>query len=304
MGIRITSSGIIENNIARAQKEAAASLEKLSSGIRFTRSDPQPADRAISDSMSAKLREATSYKRNANDGVSLVQTAEAGLSEISNITIRLKELAAQAANPAISDKERRFLFVEYQSLYDEVERVAKTTNFNGMTLLDSEGNSNQRAGNLSFRIGPAVSGEERTDVSLVSADTLSEVTATPLALGLKSVSHLLGNEDGVSLDDVEDVFEASLESVGSSFDTAFEAINTFRAGFGAVGARLSRAISVIEVGMENIAAANSRLRDVDIASEMANLTKSNILVQAGVSLASQAAVPVQAALSLIKLIDR
>lgn len=301
MGIRITSNGVIENNVARAQHDAEVSLEKLSSGIRFTRSDPMPADRAISDSLQAKLREQTSYKRNANDGISLVQTAEAALSEVSNITIRLKELAAQAANPAISDKERKFLFVEYQGLYDEIDRVAKTTNYNGLSLLDVEKTSAQ---GLTFRIGNATNGEGGDDLNIVNVDSLAQVAADTESLGLRSVANLLTNEDGISLDDVESVFESTLDSVGSSFDQAFEAINGYRAGFGAVASRLGRAINVLDVGMENIAAANSRMRDVDYASEVANLTKAKILVQAGVGLLTQGNIPAQAALTLIKLIDR
>lgn len=302
MGLRITGNKAVENNVARAQRDHANSLEKLSSGINFTKVDPMPADRAISEGMGQKIREMSSYKKNANDGISLVQIAEAGLSEISNISIRLKELATQAANPTLSDKERKFLFVEYNGLYNEVERIARSTSYNGISLLTAGEDSRGRQG-ITFRIGSPVEGEDGNDASQVVLDNIEEVIATPLALGLKSVSSLLSNSDGISLDDVEDLFEASLDTLGGSFDTAFDTLNEFRANFGAVGARLGRAINVIDVGIENISAANSRIKDVDYASELANLTKAAILMQTGASLLPQIAAPAQAILSLIKNID-
>lgn len=302
MGLRITPPGVIENNIERAQKQANTSLERLSSGVRFTRSEPLPAERSLADSLSSKMRELNSYKRNANDGLSLVQVADSALNEISNITVRLKELATQASSPALSDKERSFLFVEYQSLYDEIGRIAQTTEFNGMRLLNGNTGGSKT---LSFRVGaPSKSNEDGRDQSLVTLENLDTIVATPETLGLKSVGALLQNPEGISLEDVADAFESSIESVSDSFNQAVETLAYFRSGFGAVGSRLTRVMDVIDTAYENTAAANSRLTDVDYASEIANLTRANILVQAGTSLLSQGNLPATLALQLVKNLDK
>jgi flagellin len=298
MGLRISgSTGVIENNIAKAQKEANSALEKLSSGVRFTRSEPLPAERAVSDSLSSKMREISSYKRNANDGISLVQTADAALNEISNISVRLKELATQASSPALSDKERQFLFVEYKGLYDEIHRIAKTTSLNGATLLNGSDQSGRES--VAFRVGaPSVNGDQ--DINLIRLDGLAAVDATPEALGLKNIDDFLDMEDGVSLDDVSDIFESSLDSVSSSFDQAFLQIGSYRTKFGAMNSRLSSVMNVLDVAQENLSAANSRLRDVDYATELTNLTKANILVKAGISLITSGSSPAHAALNLLQ----
>lgn len=299
MGLRIGSSGVIENNIEKARRDSQSSLEKLSSGVRFTRQDPMPAERSLSDSLSSKLRELSSYKRNANDGISLVQSADSALNEISNITVRLKELATQASSAALSDKERSFLFVEYQSLYEEINRIAKTTEFNGMALLSGQG-----TGELSFRVGRESLDQQGSDRSLVKISQLSEINASSETLGLVSVPDLANTAEGVSLDDVIDTFSSSDQSVGESFEQALEKLALFRSTFGSVGARLSRVMDVIDTSIENTSAANSRLKDVDYASEIANLTKANILLQAGTSLLSQGNLPAALALTLVKNLDK
>jgi flagellin len=301
MGLRITGpAGVIENNIAKARSEATTALEKLSSGVRFTRNEPLPAERAVSDSLSAKVRELSSYKRNANDGISLVQTADAALNEVSNITVRMKELATQASSPALSDKERQFLFVEYKGLYDEITRIAQTTSLNGVSLLNgNEGGERGGSQTVAFRVG-APNQQDNQDINLIKLDDLSSINATPGSIGLVAVDDLLDQDEGVSLDDVADLFESSLDSVSSSFEQAFQNIGSFRTKFGAINSRLSSVLNVIDVAHENLSAANSRLRDVDYATEVTNLTRANILMQAGVSLLAQGNFPAQAALSLVQ----
>jgi flagellin len=302
MGLRITSNGVVESNIAKAQKEASQSLERLTTGVRFTRANPMPAERAVSDSLSHKMREISGYKRNANEAMNVVELADSSLSEISNMTIRLKEIATQSTSPSLSDKERKFLFVEYKSLYDEIDRVARTTAYNGMPLLN--GSDENGIKELSFRVGSRqVDSTSEDDKNVIRMNGFSSVIATPAELGLKSVDELLENEDGISLDDVTDLFDSDDQSVSSSFDEAFQAISSFRAGFGAVSSRLTHVVNVLDVTNENIAAANSSLKDVDYATEIANLTRANILVQAGTSLMAQNNIQAQSALTLVKLLE-
>jgi flagellin len=307
MGLRITGhTGIIEKNLNRAQKDAQDSLERLSSGTRFTRSDSQPAERAISDSLNRKLRDVQTHKRNASEGISLVDTADAALSEASNISLRLKELATQATNPGLSDHERRFLFVEYQGLYKEMERIAKTTDYNGQPLLAGSGSDgNERS--IQFLVGDPQTALDANGESLnrISLKNLEQVDATPQSLGLIDASSLLENaEDGVSIEDVEDLFESSSSSVSDSFSGALDRIGEYRAQFGAVGSRLNYAMDVLAVKGENIQAAQSAIRDVDYATEVTNLTRANILVQASAALMSQANMPAKAALTLVQKLDQ
>lgn len=299
MGIRITPNHTVEKNLSDAQQQVANSLEKLSSGIKFSRADPLPADRAMSDSMQLKLKDYNAQKKNASDAISLVQTADGSLNEISNITVRLRELATQAASPTLSDVERKFLFVEYQGLYNEVTRIAKTTTFNGMPLLNSDDPKSPKE--LKFRIGSAVH-DGGEDLNIIQLENVSEIIATSAELGLKSAEYLLGGA-GISIDDVVDLFDADDDSVDSSFESALTKIASLRTGFGAIGERLSKVIDVIDVSYENLSSANSRLRDVDYATETANLARANILVQAGAALITQSNLPAQAALTLIKLLD-
>ncbi len=284
MGIRITANGILEKNISQAQNEVSESMEKLSSGIRFTRNNAMPAERAQSDSLTAKMREMNVYKKNASDGLSLTQFADSTLSELSNINIRMGELVTQSTNPTLSDKERQFLFIEYQSLYNEMDRQATTTSYDGDTLLNyQKGNHTE----ISFRVGSPAH-DRNNDSNIIKINDLDQVKARPKDLGLKSAKDLLENYDGVSLEDVLDNFDADdTQELHTSFNEAREKISGYRGQFGAIATRLNHVLQSINIAYENISASNSRLRDVDYASEVTNLTRANILMQAGTSLLSQ-----------------
>jgi flagellin len=300
MGLRITGSKTIENNIAKAQHEAAQSLERLSSGIKFTKDDPQPAERAVSDSMTSKMREIAAYKRNANDGMSVVQSADSSLNEISNVVVRLKELATQATSSTLSDKERKFLFVEYQALYEEIDRISKTTSFNGMNLLNGFGSENDKGGSLSITVGPNQPGKDpNVSSNVIRMNGLEGVVATTENLGLANVSNLVKSGSGVSVEDVMDTFGSNENTVSETFDVALEKLAGFRSGFGAVSSRLTHVMDMLDVSNENLASAQSRIRDVDYASEASNLTKAKMLMQAGTSLLAQGNLPAQLALTLI-----
>ncbi len=299
MGLRIVGQSTIENNIRKASEDAQTSLEKLSSGIVFTRSNPAPADRALSDGMGNRLREFATQKRNANDAVSLVETADAALNEVSNITNRLRELAMQASSPALSDKERKFIFVEYETLREEIDRIAMTTQYNGMNLISNPLSESERRDAIQFRIGSIRGTETESDPGLVTLDGFKDIVATAENLGIQSLKSLLSG-DGISLDDVESVFGSGLASIGETFADAVEKVSGFRASFGSIGARMVRAIEALDVASENLQASQSRIRDVDYATEISNLTKANILVQAGTSLLAQGNLPAQLVLSLVK----
>ncbi|MEN9530252.1 MAG: flagellin [Pseudomonadota bacterium] len=302
MGLRITGSQTVEGNLRRATEEAANSLEKLSSGSVFTRSEPQPADRSLSDRMTQRLREFASHKRSANDAISLVETADAALNEVGNITNRLQELATQASSPTLSDKERKFIFVEYESLRDEIDRIAKNTQFNGVNLLSNAGGEVDRPELLQFRIGQRDTESGETDAGVAILNGFRDIVATAENLGIQSLRTLIG-ADGISLDDVESVFGTDITGIGETFLDAFEKISGFRADFGAISSRMNRALNAIDVATENVSAAQSRIRDVDYATEISNLTKANILVQAGTSLLAHANVPAQLVLTLIRNLD-
>jgi flagellin len=307
MGLRITGhTGIIEKNLQKAQKDAQESMERLASGVRFTRSDSQPAEKAISESLGRKLRDVQTHKRNVSEGMSLVDTADSALSEATNITVRLKELATQATNPGLSDHERRFLFVEYQGLFQEMERIAKTTDYNGQPLISGpDGGGNERK--IQFLVGDPNTALDRDGESLnrISLKNLDLINATPKALGLIDASELLEDADeGISIEAVEDLFESSQDTVSDSFGRALDKIGEYRSEFGAVGSRLNYALDVLAVKGENLQAAQSAIRDVDYATEVTNLTRANILVQASASLLSQANLPSRAALTLVQNLDK
>ena len=298
MGLRITGNVTLENNIAKSQKEYENSLEKLTTGIRFTRSDPLPVERAQSDNLIAKMRELNVYKRSANDGLSFTESTDSSLNTISNNIIRIKELVAQSTNPALSDKERGFLFVEYQANYEDIIRTSSSLNHLGNKLFSSdngsefgnqgtESNNEYSSNSVHIRVSSPkfIDGK---DVGVISINDINDVKTMPQDLGIESAENLANSSDGVSIDDVLDHFNVSNENdLGASFDEAHSKISEFRAKFGAATSGLNSALNTINVAYENTAAANSRIRDVDYATEVTNLAKAKILVQASTSLLAQ-----------------
>jgi flagellin len=299
MGLRIVGNPTVENNVRQASEAAQESLQKLSSGTIFTRGNPAPADRALSDSLNFRMREFAAQKRTANEAMSLVETADSSLNEISNITNRLRELAIQAGSPTLSDKERKYIFTEYETLRDEINRIAQTTQYNGVSLLANPQSDSERKDSLQFRISSGTQTDGEFDPGLVTLDGFKDIVANAENLGIQSLKSLLSG-DGISIDDVESVFGGSLANIGETFVEAIDKISNFRAGFGAISARMTKAVESLDVAFENMQASQSRIRDVDYATEISNLTRANILVQAGTSLLSQANMPAQLALTLIK----
>ncbi|MCP4913911.1 MAG: flagellin FliC [Oligoflexia bacterium] len=265
MGLRIntnTASLSAQRSLGMTNRRVNDNLRKLSSGERVTKASDDAAGLAISEKLKAQIRGFRQAKRNANDAISMIQTAEGGLSEISNIVIRLRELAVQAASDTIGNKERDFTNIEFQQLKDEIDRISRSSEFNGTALLDGTG------GVLDFQVG--INNDPILD-RLTYDGTKANATLTSLGLTGEAVN----SKEGA---------QVSLQKL----DNALVQINGVRAELGATQNRLSSAINNLAVTDENLSAANSRIRDVDVAAETADLTRNNILVQAGTSVLSQA----------------
>lgn len=314
MAFNIKDRGLqanLERNFEKVQKENSDALEKLSSGQIFTKNDPRPAERALAEGLEFKLRSLASSKRNINSAVSLLQTAESSLSEVGNMVLRMKEINVAAASTTVSDKERRFLFIEYQALHDEINRVATTTEFNGIPLLNGEATNAPEE--LVFRVGdPSLAdggelAQGDDDVNAIHFDGLKSVVATTLGLGLKSAADLIAGsseEDGISLADVEDLMMPDdSDAFATVYDQAMNTISTARAVFGGLQSRMQRATDFIDVYQENIAAAKSSIADVDYAKEVSRLVESKLMLQAGTAVLAQGNINSQLALGLLRSVD-
>ncbi|MBT4762539.1 MAG: flagellin FliC [Bdellovibrionaceae bacterium] len=276
MGLRIntnTASLNAQRNLSNTKLNLDRSLERLSSGLRINRAGDDAAGLAISENLKAQIRGLKQASRNASDGVSLVQVAEGSLNEISSILIRLRELAVQAASDTIGPVERQFLNVEYDQLVSEIDRIADGTEFNGTQLLSGTGSI------LDFQVGT----RNDPNIDRLSFDA-SKADSNAAAIG-------------VNLTSVAD--KASSQNSLTAIDSAIVSVSAMRADFGAIQNRLQSTISNLAVSVENMSAANSRIRDVDVAEETAELTKSSILTQAGVSVLAQANQSAKSALQLL-----
>ncbi|MFZ4403808.1 MAG: flagellin [Pseudobdellovibrionaceae bacterium] len=249
------------------------SMEKLASGFRINRAGDDAAGLAISENLRAQIRGLKQSSRNAQDGISLVQVAEGGMHEISSILIRLRELAVQSASDTIGPTERQFLNVEYDQMVSEIDRIAEGTEFNGTQLLAGVGSI------LDFQVGT----RNNPEIDRISFDS-SKADANSAALG-------------VNLTSVAD--KASAQNALAAVDTAIMSVSAMRADFGAIQNRLQSTVSNIQVSLENMAAANSRIKDVDIAEETSEMTKNNILLQAGTAVLTQANQQANVALGLL-----
>jgi flagellin len=276
MGLRIstnTQSLRAQNAMSKVENQKSESLAKLSSGSRINKAGDDAAGLAISEKLKANIRGSMQATRNAGDGISMIQTAEGGLNEVSNVLIRLRELSVQAASDTIGDQERSFADLEFQNLTQEVERIATSTQFNGKDLLSGQGDS------MDFQIG--IMNDPKNDrLSYKPQDSSARIAD----LGI----------DGLGVTSKVNAQE-NLEKI----DMAINGINGNRASLGALQNRLQSTISNLEVRTENLAAANSRIRDTDVAAESAELAKANILSAASTSVLAQANNSGSGALKLI-----
>lgn len=276
MGLRIATNVAALNtqkNLMGNKLNLDRSLERLSSGNRINRAADDAAGLAISENLRAIIRGYRQADRNANDGISLVQVAEGSLTEVSNMLIRLRELAVQASSDTVGDTERKFVDVEYQQLKSEIQRITDSTNFNGYDLLNGTG------GVVDIQVG--VHNNPFQDRISFNA---SAANATLDALGL--TVETVATKEGAQM---------SLDVV----DNALTSVNAIRANFGALQNRLVSTSQNLKVADENISAANSRIRDADIAAETTEMTRNNILQQAAISVLTQTQNSQQLALKLL-----
>ena len=279
MGLRIAtniSSMTAQRHLRETRRLLDVSLERLASGYRINRAGDDAAGMAISEKLRSKVRGLVQAQRNANDGISLIQVTEGGLNEVQNILVRLRELGVQSASDTIGPKERRYLDEEVQSLKEEIDRIANVTEFNGTQLLDGTGNS------LDIQVNTG--GLNLLGVDRISFDTF-KADVNLDKLGLEEVSA------GTKVD-----AQKSLELI----DLAIENVSSVRGDLGALENRLTSTIKNLGISIENLSAAQSRIKDVDIASETGELTKSSILMQAGTSILAQANAVPKLALQLLQ----
>lgn len=265
MGLRIATniaSQSVQKNLKQVSNESDQSLSKLSSGKRIVKAADDAAGLAIAKNLEAQTKGLRQAARNANNGISLVQTAEGGLNESTQILTRLRELTIQASSDTVGETERGFLNKEYQQLLEESDRIALSTTFNGTNLLNGDGD-----GKMEFQVG-AYGG----DINRISFDS-SETNAQIDELGV----------GGTTIESKEDARDA-IENI----DGAIEKVNGFRATLGSIQSRLQSSVSNLEIQSVNQDAARSVIEDVDVAEESSKLAASNIVKQAGISTLAQA----------------
>ena len=274
MGLRVNTNVTSINaqrNLSTVTNRLGGNFRRLSTGLRISTAADDAAGLAISERLRSQVRSLEQAKRNANDGISLVQTAEGALNEVSSILVRLRELAIQSSNGSVSDQDKSTLNEEFSSLVAEVNRIGASTEFNGIKLLDGSSSS------VSFQIGFGTT---------ANIDTLQVSLSPSLSTSL-------------SLDSLDIGSTGSTTTAITNIDSAINSISSLRGSLGAVQNRLGSTINNLAITSENLSAAESRIRDVDVAYETAQLTRNSILQQASISVLSQANSLPQSALRLL-----
>jgi len=294
MGLRIrtnVASLTAQRNLGTTTSRHEGSMERLSSGYRINKSADDAAGLAISEQMRGTVRSLEQSRRNANDGVSMIQVAEGRMNEVSNILIRLRELATQAASDTVSNRERAFTNREYVQLVDEIDRIANTTEFNGVKLLRGA-RENAGAAELTFHVGAGDGSKANTDTIKFDFDSIRIDSREVLNLGK-------GSEIGPQ--NTGDRFnrEAAAQKL-TTIDNAISTIASNRATLGSNQSRLMSTINNLGIQVENMNTSMSRIRDVDFADETAQFTQLNILRQAGTSVLTQANQAPELALGLLR----
>jgi len=261
-----------QRNLSVSSSQLEGSVARLSSGLRITRAADDAAGLGISETLRAQIRSINQAVRNSNDGISLLQIADGGAEGIGNLLGRLRELAEQSASGILGSNERSFLDQEFVALRSEIDRISSVTEFNGVKLLSGTGNDS-----LSIQIGFRSSANDTLTLSLKDLNT-----------GTLSLSSVNVSTSGNAL------------SALSNIDSAISAVASARANIGSLQNRIDAAVGNLQVAGENITAAESRIRDADIAFESAKFVRNQILVQAGTSILAQANTLPQQALALLR----
>jgi flagellin len=247
-----------QKNLGANQKMLAGSFQKLSSGFRVNTAADDAAGLAVSESMKSQIRSYTVAERNAGDAISMAQTAEGALGEVHDILGRMRELAVQSSNGSLTDTDRGYLNTEFGALQSEITRIQGSAKFNGVALL------NATAATVKFQVG----------LNNVSSDQIDVTFGGVSLTGVGSASANVAQASG------------ALKAL-ASIDTAIGSVSSYRSKFGSAMNRLDVATSNIQTMRLNISAANSRIRDVDVATETSNLSRNQVLSQAGVSVLAQ-----------------
>jgi len=263
-----------QRNLSTTSASMATTVQRLSSGLRINSARDDAAGLAISQRMTAQIRGMEQAIRNANDGISLAQTAEGALGEIANNLQRIRELAVQAANGTYEAEDKEALQKEVQQLKDEILRVVDSTKFNGRQLLNADTT-------ISIQVGASATDQDKIDISLNDIKTaLSGITDAAF-----TVENMAAGAAATQLDDL---------------DEALQEVNEARADLGAIQNRFASAIANLQVSSENLQASRSRIQDADYAKETAELTRTQILQQAGTAMLAQAKAIPQSVLSLLQ----
>ena len=263
-----------QRNLSTTSASMATTVQRLSSGLRINSARDDAAGLAISQRMTAQIRGMEQAIRNANDGISLAQTAEGALGEIANNLQRIRELAVQAANGTYEAEDKEALQKEVQQLKDEILRVVDSTKFNGRQLLNADTT-------ISIQVGASATDQDKIDISLNDIKTaLSGITDAAFTVG-----NMNAGDAATQLDDL---------------DEALQVVNEARADLGAIQNRFASAIANLQVSSENLQASRSRIQDADYAKETAELTRTQILQQAGTAMLAQAKAIPQSVLSLLQ----
>ena len=284
MAIRIfnnTASVNAQRLLGQNNDRLALSVERISSGIRINRGADDAAGLAISEGLRSDIRALRQATRNANDGMSLINVTEGALNEQSSILIRLRELASQAATGTVGSTERATIQLEFSALRDELTRIAETTEFNGTGLIDGTLDSDV-ASNKQILIQIGIDNTSNSRLNLNETLQLSAVTAS--TLGIAGLSITAAGEALTALDTV---------------NTAIASVTASRGKVGAVQNRLQRSVSALSITSENLQAAESAIRDADIAEEIALLTRNQILVQTSIAMVGQSNLIPQSVLQLL-----
>ena len=273
-----------QNKLADTNLQVSKSMEKLSSGLRITRAGDDASGLAVSEKMRAQIRGLKQASMNASNGISFIQSTEGYLQETQDILHRMRELAVQSANGIYTEEDRMQIQVEISQLVDEVDRIASHAQFNGMNMLTGrfarETGENVVTASMWFHIGANMDQREQVYIG----------TMTSSGLGVREA----GSGDMITMETPEE----SNRSIGV-IDMALKKVNKQRADLGAYQNRLEHAVRGIDIGAENLQAAESRIRDADMAAEMVNYTKNQILAQAGTAMLAQANMKTQQVLQLL-----